>query len=242
MNRNPAVRSARRLNAEYAVDSSKWRVWRDNDGEGTPPQPPAPPPDAPQGGNGSGEGDNPPWLPERLKRAQETARQQERERLLKELGIEDPAADKELLAAARKRREDEMTEVQKAAVDKKKAEDDALTFKQQLEAERAERRLERRDNALKDALRGAQVRNVDKTFAVLASLKKSDVDGLMADDGTVDSKKVAALVEAAKKEFAEDFGPVRNTPGTGSHAGGRTVDPNKGAALASQKNIKRIRG
>lgn len=217
MNRNPATRSARRLNAEYAVDLSKWRVWRDGEGD-APPQPPAPPPDAPQGGNGSGEGDSPSWLPERLKRAQEKARQEERERLFKELGIEDPEGDKELLTAARKRKQDEMSEADKAKTELAKEQATRARLEAELAEERATRRLERRDNALRDALRNAQARNVDKTFAVLASLKKADVDAVLADDGTVDSKKVAALVEAAKKDYAEDFGPVRTIPGTGSHA------------------------
>ena len=72
------------------------------------PVPAATPPE-PNGGQLQGDSD-PSWLPARLQRAEEAARK----KLLLDLGIEDPSKGKELIADALKRKEDEMSEVQKA--------------------------------------------------------------------------------------------------------------------------------
>lgn len=72
---------------------------------------PAPTDTPPQTNGGTqGEGGDPSWLPARLQRAQEA----ERKKLLAELGIEDPKLAKQLIEEAQKRKQDEMTELQKA--------------------------------------------------------------------------------------------------------------------------------
>lgn len=80
--------------------------------EGDAPPPANPDPATPPANNGgsNGEGDNPAWLPARLQRAAE----QERKRLLAEMGVDDPAKAKQLIAAEQKRQQDEMTDAQKA--------------------------------------------------------------------------------------------------------------------------------
>lgn len=188
----------------------------------------------------------PNWLPDRLKRAEEAARK----KLLEELGITDPEADKQMLADARKRKQDEMTAVEKAAAEKEAAEKKAAELETTLNAERAAYRLERRDNAIRDALRSAGVQDDEKNphitrlLVLLKGERAAEVDALQAEDGTIDAKKLSALVETAKASYAEYFKPQRGGFGTPSHRNGQVSNaPSKDAkAIAQAKTAQRIRG
>ena len=107
--------------------------------EGDPPADPAPPAQPPTTPPAEPPGD-PSWLPGRLERAANSAR----EALLKELGFEKPDDLKALVTAARQRDEAEKTEAQKAIeradkadADKAKLQADLDAYKQQVAADKA---------------------------------------------------------------------------------------------------------
>lgn len=237
------IATARRANAEAAVRLLKRRAWFDDDGEGTTP-PTETPPDT-KGGKG---GDEKPQTiaQEEANRLIGEARKKGREvgvtEYRKALGLEglelSDADIKTLIADSIAKREADKSETQKAidaktALEKRLAERDA-----ELERERAERRLEKRDNAIKAALKDAK--NADKTFAVLTSLKAAEVAAVQDADGTLDDKKLAALIETARKEWPEDFGANRFVPGSPSHNGGRATPPDDDKA-AREANFRRMR-
>jgi hypothetical protein len=150
---------------------------------------------------------------ERARRAKEAAISD----LLKDLGFDKADELKAVIADAKKRKEAEMSEAEKlqAQITALEAEKAAAESKVQ-EAE--QRVLEtRRNSAIIAALTGAE-----KPQSVLTLLEKEHaelVGKALTADGTVDEKAVAALVEAARKDYAGMFKVAG--PGTGSHNGGR---------------------
>lgn len=162
-----------------------------------------------------------------------------RKKILAELGIEDPDADKALLAEARKRKADELTEAQKADKAREQAEAATRQAVADLEAERKAIRLERRDTAIRAALTPATPK-ADKVLALLQVQHADAINGVLKDDGTVDATKVTALVDTARKAYPEDFG--RGGVGSLSNAGGRIVDPSdKDRQSAAQWTMNKLR-
>lgn len=205
----------------------------------TPPsQSPVTTPPETNGGNGHEE-EKPIMNSAQLKERLDRERKANYEKFLKDFGIEDADADKERLKKAREQEEANRTEVEKAAKRAESAEASASDWKAKYEAEVSKNRLDTRDNAVKAALREAQVKNADKTFAVLSTLKAADLEACLTAEGVVDVKKVAALVDAARKDYAEDFGLKSSVPGTGSHSGGH-VNPEAGARDRSRATHARL--
>jgi hypothetical protein len=228
--------------------SALLRRYAHFEGEAPPPTPPAPPPPvAPPANNGgnSGEDDEKPIMNSaQLKERLERDREATRKKLLAELGIEDAETDKTLLAEARKRKADERTEAQKAieALAKEKAKREAAeTALATRNAEiAAKERTETLNTAVKDALTKANAK-ADKVLKLLRADHADLLNAVLKDDGTVDEKKVTAVVEAARKSYPEDFG--RGGVGSPSNANGRPPQPGADAAKrASQLNQSRIRG
>lgn len=144
-----------------------------------------------------------------------------RKKVLAELGIEDPDADKALLADARKRKADEQTATEKETVAREKAEKRAAELESTLETERANRLSERRDDKLKDALMSAKVKP-EKVKSVLTLLSVEQADALTAaikEGGMIDDKALVKIAEEAKKEYPEWFGNAG--PGSPSLQNGR---------------------
>lgn len=199
----------------------KRRAWYDGDGDGEG--------NAAQTGNdpdknGSSGGGGQQGIPqEEVNRLVGSARKQGRETalndLLKELGFEKADDLKALVIDAKKRKDEELTEAQKAQAAREAAEKKLAEREAELEAERQAARVERRDNAIKKALAAAGAKNVDKLLPVLREFKASDVAAVLKEDGTVDDAKAKALADAAKKDYAEDF--AAGGAGSGSHAGGK---------------------
>lgn len=134
---------------------------------------------------------------ETRQRATEAARK----KLLEELGIEDPAADAELLKAARAQREADKTEMQKAAESATKAIERAEKAEAALAAERSERILDRRNSKIE-----AKAGQAHDVKAVLEWATRSENAALLAktvnEDGTVNEKAVDTLIAECQKNAA----------------------------------------
>lgn len=235
------VRTTRRMDADAGVNLSKRRRWYADE----PPEE-APTPDTPPETQGEDGADKPIMTTAQLKDRLERAKRAEREALLKDLGIEDPEADKELLASARKRREDEKTEAQKAEAARLKAEKERDDAKAEFAAYKAEQdakaRSSTRDTAINAALT-EQNAKADKVLKLLKADHLDMVDAVLKDDGSVDKDKLNALIKKAREVFPEDFKP--RGVGSPSNAGGRPVDPDKASkvqAAQEQRNFIKTRG
>lgn len=233
--------------ADLSAISSMLRRYAHFEGETAQP---ATHPDktaTPAGTNGGTEGDKKVFTQEDVefhaKERAKTAAQSERKKVLAELGIEDPDTDKALLAEARKRKADELSETEKAnaelAKEKAKreaAETELKTFQEKVEAEK---RAATRDSAITKALTTANA----KAEKVLKLLKVDQADALAAvlkEDGSVDESKVKALVETARKAYPEDFrvGGI----GSPSNGDGRVPEPgSKERQNAAQWTANRLR-
>jgi hypothetical protein len=243
--RYTAVRSARHSNADYAVDLRQWRRWFDGEGDGggttTTTDNSA---GAGTEGNNNG-GSQTTLTQEQANKLIGEARKKGREAavadLLKELGFEKADDLKALVTSAKERADAEKSEAQKAAEAKEAAEKKAADLAKQLDDERAARRKDRLSASVlaaakeaehpEDVLEWAERHAADKLTAVLK------------DDGSLDDKALEALMKAAKEARPAWFKGGRFVPGTGSHSGGRMVEPGKEAKdRARLLNQRRIRG
>jgi hypothetical protein len=156
------------------------------------------------------------------------AKQAALDEFIKELGFEKPDDLKTLITAAKQRDEAEKTEAQKAADTALKEKERADKAEKAL-AERnaeidAEKRAERLNAAVKDALTAANAK-ADKVLKLLKADAPDALEALLKEDGTVDKDKLSKLVESARKSYPEDFG--KGGVGSPSNSGGRGVDPGK---------------
>lgn len=196
------------------------------------------------GGNDEGKKFTQADLDRLIGEARQKAADSTRKKVLAELEIDDPDSDKELLKAAKAKREADKTEVERAAGEatkekerREKVEQEFADFKAGVEAER---RLTTLNTAVKDALAKANAK-ADKVLKLLRADHADSLDAVLKEDGTVDEKKLTALVDAARKQYPEDFG--KGGVGSPSNSGGRSPQLGADAAKrASQLNQSRIRG
>lgn len=167
---------------------------------------------------------------ERAKRAAEAAAT----KLLAKLGVDDVDTAAALLAEYRQRQAADMSEAEKAAAAIADARKEADTLKAALEAERAQRVADKRDNALAQALASAQAIDADDVVLWLQRNAQDAVSALVQSDGTIDPDGVTALVAKARSERPHFFRP--GGPGSPSNKGGEvpTAPLSAKAQLAAQ--------
>lgn len=158
---------------------------------------------------------------------------------LTELGFEKPDDLKTLIADAKRRQEAELGEVEKATrladAEKKKREELEARLTQ-LETERQQERLERQTLGL------LQTSGAKKPADVLDLMKvRGKLADLLAEDGSVDEKKLTEAVNAFKKDNGEYFGS--SSPGSPSNTGAKPPVPSdKNLKDAVQAHMKRLSG
>lgn len=258
--RYTAVRSARRLNADYAVDLRQWRRWFDGEGEGTQTTTTDTQPDK-SGAQGNG-GQAAMIAQDKANELIGTARKDGRTK-----GHEEGSAAtrkallpdglqmtdeeiKQALADVQKAREAAKTDLDRAQGDLKVATEDRDNWKAKYEELVASTRIDRRDNTIKDALRGAGVQDDDKNprvarvLTLLLAERKTDVEALQDAEGNVSADKLKKLVEDAAKAYPEYFKAGKPyVPGTGSHRNGGTPEPGKAERESHVRRVaQRIRG
>lgn len=143
--------------------------------------------------------------------------------LLEELGLESPDILKTLVKTAKEQEQAQMSEAEKLRKQLEKAEADAKAKDDAIAQSEQAIRNERRDSAVKTALRDANVRKEDAEDAFTLMDKRGLLDTLLSEDGKVDSKAVEAAVTKFKAEKPAYFAPT--SPGSPSNAGGRTPAP-----------------
>jgi hypothetical protein len=155
-------------------------------------------------------------------------------KLLAELGFDKADDLKAVVTVAKAKADAEKSELEKAnekvaAFEKKAQEAEARAA-----AVEKQRLVDRRDSAIEKALKGAS-----KPAAVMAWINtyaKEDLTAVMADDGTIDDKKITVLVDKAKKELPELF--KSSAPGSPSNNDGRAPQPDANKILGDKPLIR----
>ncbi len=176
---------------------------------------------------------------ERLARAQRSAITD----FLKEIGFEKPDQLKTALDAARKREQAEMSDAERL-----KAELETERQKSATALEAAQRAETRRIEAVRNsAIHAAAIAaNAKVPDDVLMWASSQDLSAMVDEDGKVDSKAIAKLIDTLKKERAHWFGNGGSgTPGSPSNAGGTAGNTKKleeAQKRATLTNRRLIRG
>lgn len=202
-------------------------------GQQTPPA--ATPPVVPAANSGQGDGGDPAWLPDRLKRAKESAISD----LLKTLGLDSADDLTALVTDAKKRQDGEKTDLQKAQ--------DALKAAQ-TKATQAEQRATQLDQQrIADKVSAAIVK-VASDGKTRAQYPQDVVDHILKEwpdkfsqlwkNDTVDEKEALKLVEEVQKARPGWF--MNGGPGSPSNQKGRVSTPGNKAEeeLAKKKLFK----
>lgn len=190
----------------------------------------------PETGDKGDAGKEPDWLPGRLERAKASSRAE----LLKELGIDDPAAAKAALEEARKIKEGQMTEAQKVAAEAEKLK----TKLQEAEAKAAAAEAARVQLLAATAVKSAASKEgaeFPEDVVEYATKVGMTLAGMVKEDGTVDDAQVKKLIEAAKKQRPNWF--KSGGAGSPSNSGGKVQEPDKkaksAAAVDQQRALRR---
>lgn len=176
---------------------------------------------------------------ERLKRSKNDAAAIEAD-LLKKLGVDSIDTAKSKIAKVAAGEQAQQTELEKvqnalAAAEKKAA--DADTARLKLESER---KLEKRDTALKAALRDAKAIAPDDVLIIMQAKFPDLVTATMNEAGEIDTKAVGELVTKAKAERKQDFRSSNpGVPGVGSGGQNPGQDDDKSARDAHWREYRR---
>lgn len=171
---------------------------------------------------------------ERLARAQRSAITD----FLKEIGFEKPDQLKTALEAAKKREQAEMSDAERLKAELETERQKLVTTLASLEQAEA-RRIEAVRNAAIHA--AAIAANAKVPDDVLMWASGQDLSEMIDEDGKVDSKAIAKLIDTLKKERAHWFGNGGSgTPGSPSNAGGTPSEPDKKAKQTAAAQMRRF--
>lgn len=174
-------------------------------------------------------------ISDRLKRDRESTKNQ----LFESLGVQNADELKSILEETRKRKESEMSELEKAQaeIDKYKAQAEAA--KAQAEQIAAQRLADARKSAFIEAIRHSGGSDESELY-ILVNASMQDELNAVFDDGQAkpDETKLKGLVQAVQGKYPKYFG----NPGAGSPSNSGGVNPqSKQAALEdAQKEIDKL--
>lgn len=229
--REPGMRTLRTARAG-AINLAQRRIWH-AEGEDDP----TPDTGTGQAKTGQGQGNESTFTQADLDRLVGSARKQARDSavadLLKELGVENADTLKASLKAQREAEDAKKSELEKRDARIAALEKEAADAKAAVEKAQQERMEERRQAAILTGLKDAKK---PADLLILVNARMADaVAATMAEDGTLDDKKIAALVEKIKQEWPDQFQSV--SPGSQSNSGGRVKQPEANKELVDR--IKR---
>ena len=152
--------------------------------------------------------------------------------LLAELGVDDVAEAKGLLAAEKQRQQDEMSEVEQLRVQLAEKEAAIETANAAVEAAKQQRITDQRNAALRKAIAGANPVHEEAVFNLVLA---DDLEGVVDAEGNINADAITTLVEAMKTASPELF--IESTPGVPSNRGGKNPAPNQKKVAAMQEEI-----
>ena len=147
----------------------------------------------------------------------------------------------QLEQAEQERKQAEMSELEKAQAKATELEGQMEQLNAQYAQVEKARREDRRDNALAQSLASAGAIDADELVLILKAKQADEVNALMADDGTLDSDAIKALVDSTKAARAHNF--QSSGVGSPSNRGGavpvpESEDANRMAKQAAEYGYK----
>lgn len=223
-----------KIRRNHAGQSLKqWRSWFDE----VPPTPAPEPQPTPTPADKSGEdkrftqAEVDAMMGERAKRAAEAAVS----KLLTDLGYEKPEDLKKDTAAAKKAKEEQMSELEKANEKLAAIEKAKLEAETQLANERQSRLLDRRNSAITAAAQKARAEAPDDVVLWAEKHAADQLAKVLKEDGSVDEKAVNTLIEKCRTERKNWF--TGSAPGSPSNRDGRNPTPD----LTKFEGVPKIR-
>lgn len=156
---------------------------------------------------------------ERAKRAADAAIS----KLLTDLGYEKPEDLKKDTAAAKKAKEEQMSELEKVTAELEKERKEKAEAIAQRESERQFRLLDRRNSAITAAAQKARAEAPDDVVLWAEKYHSDDLTKVLKEDGAVDEKAIASLIEKCRAERKNWF--TGTAPGSPSNHDGRNPTP-----------------
>jgi hypothetical protein len=159
---------------------------------------------------------------ERLKRDGQS-KQKLLDEFVKELGFEKTDDLKALIKSqkeAENAKKDELQKAQDAIAAAQKEAADAKAAAAQLAQER---RLEKRDAAIVNALKEARASEADDLFILMRAKQPELLTAIMDDEGQLDKTALTKFVDATKAAYKSRF--VGTSPGVPSNTGGKNPKP-----------------
>lgn len=175
-------------------------------------------------------------LKERIKRAEDTAAK----RILEALGVSDVDTAKNALKAHSEAEEAKKSEVEKLQSKITAAEQRAVDAEAKLSALIAERKTEKRNQSLNEALTEAKASNAKRLLTLMTTEQVSMMADLFDENDAPVKGKVDALLEMAKKTYPEYFTVQTAPPGSPSNRKGSVPEPDKGAKDTASAVYRRM--
>lgn len=151
--------------------------------------------------------------------------------VLKKLGLtseEEIEALKSTIEDARKRKEADMSEAEKAKAELEREKAAKTALEQRIAQIETERRTEKVTSAITGKAASLKANDADDVLRYAKDKHAEELAGLMDESGAIDDKKVTALLDKIKAAKPSYFTPMQQAQGSMSNPGTRIVqDTNK---------------
>lgn len=174
---------------------------------------------------------------DKLNKRLERARNEAVSKLLKSLGVDDAETLKTLVESEKKRREGEMTELQKAQRDAEKVAKERDEYKQKYDALLETVRRERLAAGL--AAAAPTAKHPEDILLWARQYAADDLAAVQDEDGNVDAAKAKALVNKCLKARPEYF--HADTPGVPSNNGALTPGTHEQVKRAAETAVRQAK-
>lgn len=162
--------------------------------------------------------------------------------ILKDLGLSEDAdikATKTDIEEIRKRKESDMTEAQKAQAERDKAIEDKKILEQRIISIETERRNDKIASALTQAASALKANDTDDVLRYARDKHGEALSALVDESGSIDTKKLTALLDKIKAEKVHYFTAPVHTPGSQSNSNGRHMPANASDLAQASMDTKR---
>jgi cell division septum initiation protein DivIVA len=171
-------------------------------------------------------------------KTRQEAREKARAEFLQSLGFEDEGALKALLDDAKKRKEAEMTEVEKLTAKLQELQAQAKQAQDAAAAATQQARMERLTSAVKSAASEANATYPDDVVTLLRD--RGELESMLDDDGNVKAKAVTSAIEKVKQDRPAYFTRSPQQPGSPSNNDGLPPDVLKKKREEAQSSFAQL--
>lgn len=137
--------------------------------------------------------------------ARKKGRDSGKKEILEELGLEDEDALKQLVEAAKKREQEEMSELERLQAEHERTQKKLEEEQRRAEELLQQHRIDRRDTRFLQKLNSAGATNPDRLLVLVKAEQGEALGAAMDEEGNIDDKALEALVKKAETDMPEFF-------------------------------------